>query len=992
MEADLLESMAPAKTGRDQWSASMSWVKDGSATETIVKPPPPQATSADLPPPSQGPPPPGEPRVSDKGRQQFESIFFRGKGDNDVLDLSVLQDAWRLMDDINAITVSSGETSDGGEDEESTGPLWGFDDLCVRIDKECFKLSVLDYWKSADEMARDVMPRTTLRRHHPFRPRELILGGFELNDWEVVKAEAAMITLFIHNVDKEVVKRWEAQVRAACLRAHSRENSTIDVHVLTSYSLKESIAESISTGVVLTMVAFAILACLLVCTMGCGSFSIVVYCVLTLFGLALIAASVLGSFALMQYFGQKISPFKVQAIPMLLLGIGVDYLVMMCYSVEKAEMCFRKGTRVEGTAWDTANGSRPSDNDTEFIARPVKTCITNDDLEVVDTALKDGGMAIAASALVITGGCLAASVTAGDLLFVQNVLLQLCLGILVLACLISVSFPASMLLLRRFCPVKTRAWSKYHSIIESGDSSRQHEEKRLRGRPPRHATKFVTSCVKWTIRRALFGWVKYGISAGAALSVLLTFFMAPTLTADMTVTDLLGRRSQFADFMREASQFFNIPVPVEFRQVGGNFSLRATRAEFKQTMSSLAELDSLHPLQLQHHWLNDMISWIAFFSPHKSKYRKSGYVIPDDVFPFWLEEFTQHPVFESHNDDLILRRVSGSTSEGPLGLEVIGCRVQGFSMGSNARVSSAIAVLHEIQDVLQKSWLDIEFKMSEVQELSYVFTKLPSLVGPITVAAGCGTVLVVIAFLATQRHGWRCHYLLTSDDACKSGGRSDTSFLNGDCRTLPREGSWSMTSSVDILFAISLAIASAGCTLRWIMGVARFELHPFSFIYTVGVVVLTGEFTTHVLVSVVDQGHRPDCVLDYVEMHEVASSNATTASMSDIVESVSAERSCTSVPPVETSSTPHIASLDQPSLPTIDATFNALQAVGPRVRFSFKHVLRTLLIYIRILKPFLYGLARYALSPTVESELKYSQPTYGSQDTICSLRLIAVKK
>ena len=29
--------------------------------------------------------------------------------------------------------------------------------------------------------------------------------------------------------------------------------------------------------------------------------------------------------------GHRISPFTVQAVPMLLLGVGVDYLVIMCH-------------------------------------------------------------------------------------------------------------------------------------------------------------------------------------------------------------------------------------------------------------------------------------------------------------------------------------------------------------------------------------------------------------------------------------------------------------------------------------------------------------------------------------------------------------------------------------------------------------------------------------------------------------------------------------
>ena len=161
------------------------------------------------------------------------------------------------MDEVNAIAVwstSPDAASDTGEDVASnagdeddaryTRRLWGLNDICVRVSDECFRLSVLDYWTSAEEMTRDVMPRTTVRRNHPFRPRELILGGTELNDWEVVRAEAAMITMFIHNVNKPLVKRWEAQVRAACYRAHSRENSTIDVQVLTSFSLEESMAEA----------------------------------------------------------------------------------------------------------------------------------------------------------------------------------------------------------------------------------------------------------------------------------------------------------------------------------------------------------------------------------------------------------------------------------------------------------------------------------------------------------------------------------------------------------------------------------------------------------------------------------------------------------------------------------------------------------------------------------------------------------------------------
>jgi hypothetical protein len=64
--------------------------------------------------------------------------------------------------------------------------------------------------------------RYSPRRDHPFRPRELILGGTEVNDWEVVRAEAAMIMLFVHNVDKGLVKRWEAQLRVVVSRAHVR--------------------------------------------------------------------------------------------------------------------------------------------------------------------------------------------------------------------------------------------------------------------------------------------------------------------------------------------------------------------------------------------------------------------------------------------------------------------------------------------------------------------------------------------------------------------------------------------------------------------------------------------------------------------------------------------------------------------------------------------------------------------------------------------------
>ena len=162
------------------------------------------------------------------------------------------------------------------------------------------------------------------------------------------------------------------------------------------------------------MIAFAILACLLVCTMGHKSFSLAAYSIITAFGLALIAAAVLASFALMQYFGQKMTPFTVQAIPMLLLGIGVDYLVMMCHCIEKAEMStVREGreseVRVEGV---------PPLVETDLVMKPVKTRIKEVELGVVTAAMSDGGVAIAASALGIAGGCLAAAAAACDLSFV----------------------------------------------------------------------------------------------------------------------------------------------------------------------------------------------------------------------------------------------------------------------------------------------------------------------------------------------------------------------------------------------------------------------------------------------------------------------------------------------------------------------------------------------------------------------------------------------
>jgi hypothetical protein len=43
----------------------------------------------------------------------------------------------------------------------------------------------------------------------------------------------------------------------------------------------------------------------------------------------------------------------------------------------------------------------------------------------------------------------------------------------------------------------------------------------------------------------------------------------------------------------------------------------------------------MHPLQLQHHWLNDMVTWIAFTSLHQKEYVDAGYSIPDHQFLPW---------------------------------------------------------------------------------------------------------------------------------------------------------------------------------------------------------------------------------------------------------------------------------------------------------------------------------------------------------------------
>lgn len=872
----------------------------------------------------------------------IESIFFRGKGGRDVLDSSVLLDAWRLMDEVAAISVSES----GDEGKNSSGQLWGLSDLCVRAGEECFRLSVLDYWESADEMSRDVMPRTTVRRDHPFRPRELILGGMELNDWEVARAEAAMISIFIYRVDKGLVKRWEAQLRAACSRANSRENSTIDVHVLTSFGVEESMSEGIFAGIILSLIAFILLACVLAFTIGHQSFSLAASSVLATFGLTLIGAAVLASFALMQLFGNKMTPFAVQAIPMLLLGIGVDYLVMMCHCVDKAATSTIKG--------EVGIGS-------QVVAAELVNKSRGKKVEKVDVAaaLGDSGVAIAASATSIAGGCLAAAAAAAcsDLTFVRNVLLQLCVGISLVACFMIVSFPAGAVLLRRFFPACSRARDHCTAVdggnVEPGPASKY----------CRYVTQLVARFVRSTAQRALSGWFKYAISAAAVTVVLSTFFAAPTLTADMSMYDLLGRGSAFSGFMSEATTFFSMPMPIELKQVGGNFSAAATRAEYKRTMARVAELASTHPLQLQHHWLNDMITWIAFFSPHRREYREAGYVIPDDAFPAWLEEFSRHPLMNGHREDVALRQVP-LLSQTPdynasLGLEVVACRTKGFAMGSDARVTTVSAVLREIRAVLRESWLPITVEMQNAQGLDELFATLPRSVKPVTAAAGFGSVVVILAFLASQ--GCRRGLHRPRNDRSTSGFKGESGGhptarggIGGD--SSDGRGSWwsemTSTSSLEALFAATLAIASAACTLRWIMGVHAqdFQLHPFSFIYTVVVVILTAEFTTHLLVRVVYEMRRLD-VEEGTEMQEVAinsvSETAAVEAENKVRDDVGAggageDRDAGSSFVVPSAISPR-GRRDAVEIASdkVDATLMALAAVGPQVRSlgkQYEHV------------------------------------------------------
>jgi hypothetical protein len=170
LETDLLGSVAPAKKTADEWLASSTTSESAtsatSATSTT------SVTSAAVPLLPLLPPLPPPPRSSDassppSGTELIESIFIRGKGGRDVLDASVLLDAWRLMDEVDAIevagSVAGSDAGDGDAAANSTGGrVWGLRDMCVRIGVECFRLSVLDYWESAGEMTRDVMPRTTV--------------------------------------------------------------------------------------------------------------------------------------------------------------------------------------------------------------------------------------------------------------------------------------------------------------------------------------------------------------------------------------------------------------------------------------------------------------------------------------------------------------------------------------------------------------------------------------------------------------------------------------------------------------------------------------------------------------------------------------------------------------------------------------------------------------------------------------------------------------
>ena len=246
------------------------------------------------------------------------------------------------------------------------------------------------------------------------------------------------------------------------------------------------------------------------------------------------------------------------------------------------------------------------------------------------------------------------------------------------------------------------------------------------------------------------------------------------------------------------------------------------------------KLPVMHPFQLQHHWFNDMLTWIAFQSPHGKEYKAAGFSIPDDRFLPWLDEFMQSSLGKSHERNLVRcfgRICTRDSGQGP----VFASRARAFSVGDSARVSSVVAVAHRIERVLGGSWLDIQAKLGPVQDLDVLFSKLPGLVLPVAAAAAAGSLGVLVMFLAARAAG-----VVSGGTGGGAAAATDTTATAAATAVGGgRRGHAAGSMTLEAIGGAAVAIASAAATLRWIMGAARFELHPFSFIYTVVVVVLT---------------------------------------------------------------------------------------------------------------------------------------------------------
>ena len=712
-----------------------------------------------------------------------EYIFIQPRSEavsaNNLLNKESLLQIWQLMDTIKEIRVAN---------EQEPGELLGLEDLCVKAMERCLRLSISDYWESEASLEADPMPRTTLRRDVLMHPREFILGKFEMNDFEVIDAESTMITILIESVSEQVVKAWEAELEIACIRARDNANSTLHINTLTSSSIERSIIESIRGSVVIIIGSLSCLAvglCFMLRSTSHLSFMSIF--LLVVHGMLLIVASILLTGAISEYQGKKLTPFNVQAIPTFLIGLGVDFMVMIYIGVE--EDIGRNAVNVD----DFVDRESPGDSN-ESPHDPIANsavCGASHTLtrccgpKISKYMAHRGVWPVVMSSLAMILCCMCGAFSLDKLPFVQDVLFQLSFGIFVLECLMLTSF---------FAMVEVFMQHHVGLFFESREVS---------SRPtggPIYIRALTAIFSSWPIILAV---------CTISVVIVITAFLVSNVETDINILDLVGKHTDLHIFLSKSSDFFPMILPITFELYGADFSNPSTQAEYRHVMKLISDIPEVHPLLLQHHWLNDMISWVVFMSPYTHEYSDAGYSIPGDKLSEWLAEYMRHPIGVHHKKDLIFNSEPMS--------QIIACRARALVQVNWNRLTAGIGMLKQIQDVASSQSLLISTNMHPFQSIDEAFHLLTRKSFETPFAAACGAFLLLLLTACYRKHLQACLHV----------------------------------HPIDVLASVLLSIASATASLRWTMHLANFELHFCSFIYVVFVIVLTTEYITMLVVFLI---------------------------------------------------------------------------------------------------------------------------------------------